>query len=121
VMTNSDEGMALVGEIMQAIATEYGWPSSAPRVVTPLAMSAEAMREFAGRYTLAGRRLELTIVAEDGRLMATQTGGRPFEIVPTGAGVFTPLIDAPPFRFDRDGAGTITTLVVGGTRLERQP
>jgi hypothetical protein len=35
--------------------------------------------------------------------------------------VFTPLADAPPFRFERDSAGRITTLVVGGTRLERQP
>jgi CubicO group peptidase (beta-lactamase class C family) len=121
VMTNSDAGMAVVGEIMQAIAREYGWPGAAPRMVTPLAMSAESMREYAGRYTLAGTRLELSIAAEDGRLMATQTDARPFEIVPTAANVFTPLVDAPPFRFERDGAGKVTALVVGGTRLERQP
>jgi hypothetical protein len=90
-------------------------------MVTPLAMSAESMREYAGRYTLAGTRLELSIAAEDGRLMATQTDARPFEIVPTAANVFTPLVDAPPFRFERDGAGKITALMVGGTRLERQP
>jgi CubicO group peptidase (beta-lactamase class C family) len=121
VMTNSDGGMALVGEIMQAIAREYGWTGFAPRVIAPLAMSAETMREYAGRYTLAGTRIELTITAEDGRLTATQTGGRPFEIVPTGANVFTPLVDAPPFRFERDSSGKITALVAGGTRLERQP
>jgi hypothetical protein len=53
--------------------------------------------------------------------MATQSGGRPFEIVPTAPNVFTPLLDAPPFHFERDAAGRITTLVVAGTRLERQP
>jgi CubicO group peptidase (beta-lactamase class C family) len=121
VMTNSDNGMAIVGEIMQAIAGEYGWPGFAQRVVVPLAMTAEAMGEYAGRYVLAGRPLELRIAVEDGRLMARQGDGSPFELVRTGRDAFTPLVDAPPFRFERDSAGKITTLVVGGTRLERRP
>jgi hypothetical protein len=53
--------------------------------------------------------------------MATQSGANPFEIVPTAADVFAPLLDAPPFRFERDSVGKIVALVVGGTRLERQP
>jgi CubicO group peptidase (beta-lactamase class C family) len=121
VMTNSDDGMALVGEIVQAIAREYDWPGLAPRVVVPLAMSAEVMAEYAGRYAVPGRPLVLSVTVEDGRLMAKQGEGKPFELVPTGANVFSPLVDAPPFRFERNGAGRITTLVVGGTRLERHP
>ncbi|MDQ3948948.1 MAG: beta-lactamase family protein, partial [Gemmatimonadota bacterium] len=121
VMTNSDAGMALVGEIMQAIAREYRWPGFAPRVVVALAMTADAMGEYAGRYVLAGRPLELHIAVADGQLIARQGDGTPFELVRTGTDVFTPLVDAPPFRFERDGAGKITTLVVAGTRLERQP
>jgi hypothetical protein len=113
--------MALVAEIVQAIAKEYGWPDSAPRVVTPLAVSAAAMREYAGRYTVADPPVELSIAAEDGRLMATQTGATPFEIVPTAADVFTPLVEVPPFRFERDGAGKVRALVVAGARLERRP
>jgi CubicO group peptidase (beta-lactamase class C family) len=121
VMTNSDAGMALVGEIMQAIAREYRWPGFAPRVVVALAMTADAMGEYAGRYVLAGRPLELRIAVADGQLIARQGDGTPFELVRTGTDVFTPLVDAPPFRFERDSAGKITTLVVAGTRLERQP
>jgi hypothetical protein len=89
--------------------------------VTPLAMAPGAMREYARRYTLAGTRIELSIAVEGGRLVAKPTGANPFEIVPTATDMFTPLVDAPPFRFERDGAGRITALVVGGRRLERQP
>jgi CubicO group peptidase (beta-lactamase class C family) len=121
VMTNSDNGMTVVGEIMQAIAREYRWPGFSPRVVVPLAVSAEAIGEYVGRYVLAGRPLELRIAVADGRLVARQGDGAPFELVRTGTDAFTPLVDAPPFRFERDGAGKITSLVVGGTRLERRP
>jgi CubicO group peptidase (beta-lactamase class C family) len=121
VMTNSDAGMALVGEIMQAIATEYGWPGFAPRVITALAMAADTMREYAGVYSLAGTPSQLSIAVQGGRLMATQAGAAPFELLPTGTNVFTPAVDAPPFRFERDTAGKVAMLVVGGTRLARMP
>jgi CubicO group peptidase (beta-lactamase class C family) len=121
VMTNSDAGMALGGELLQAIAREYGWPGFAPRIVAPVEVAAEAMRAYMGRYALPGSALHLEVSLANGRLTASQSGGAPFELVPTGTDVFTPLVDAPPFRFQRDLAGKVTTLVVGGTRLERQP
>jgi CubicO group peptidase (beta-lactamase class C family) len=121
VMTNSDAGMALVGEVMQAIAREYRWPGFAPRVISPLAMPADAMRQYAGVYSLAGTPFQLSVSVEDGRLMAMQPGAAPFELLPTGTNVFTPAVDAPPFAFERDAAGKVATLVVGGTRLARMP
>jgi CubicO group peptidase (beta-lactamase class C family) len=119
VMTNSDAGMALVGEILQAIAKEYGWPGFAPRMIAGVAMTPETMRAYAGRYVRAGTPLELSIAVEDGRLMARQGDGAPFELVPTQTNVFAPTIDAPPFFFERDSAGVVMTLIVGGTRLSR--
>jgi hypothetical protein len=121
VMTNSDNGMAVAAEILQAVAREYGWPSFSPRVITPLAISAESMREYAGRYALPGRPIVVSIAVEDGRLMARQGDGPPIELVPTGANLFMPLRDAPPFRFERDGVEKVTSVVVGGMRLERAP
>jgi CubicO group peptidase (beta-lactamase class C family) len=121
VMTNSDNGMAIVGEVMQAIAREYQWPGFAPRVISPVAMSANAMGEYAGTYARPGTSVVLTVTIADGQLMARQAGGPPIELVATGANLFMPLADAPPFRFERDSAGKVTALVVGGTRLERQP
>jgi hypothetical protein len=60
-------------------------------------------------------------LGDDGRLMARQGEGTPFELVPTGTNLFTPTIDAPLVRFERTGSGAVTALVVGNTRLERQP
>jgi CubicO group peptidase (beta-lactamase class C family) len=121
VMTNSDAGSALVAEVFQAIAKEYGWPGFSPRAVTPVAMTAEALRDYAGRYGRPGTPLVLSVAVQDGQLLARQGDRAPIEIVPTGPNVFTPLADAPPFRFERDSTGRITTLIVGGTRLERLP
>jgi hypothetical protein len=75
----------------------------------------------AGVYSLAGTPIQLSISVEGGRLMATQRGAAPFELLPTGTNVFTPAVDAPPFHFERDAAGNVATLVVGGTRLARMP
>jgi CubicO group peptidase (beta-lactamase class C family) len=119
VMTNSDDGMAIAGDILQAIGREYGWPASAPRMITPLAVASETMRDYAGRYQLPSSEFQVNIALDDGRLMARRPGAVPFELVPTQANVFAPTIDAPPFVFERDSSGAVTTLVVGGTRLVR--
>ena len=121
VMTNSDNGSAVAGEVVQAVAREYGWPGFAPRVVTPIASTPETLREYAGVYALSGGQVRLTIAVDEDRLMATQGSGSPFELVPTRADFFIPLVDAAPFRFERDSAGKLTTLVVGNARLERLP
>ena len=121
VMTNSDAGMALIGEILQAIAREYGWPGFAPRFITPIAVALETLRDYAGRYARAGVSTELRIAVADGRLGARQGDAPAFEVVPTGPDVFTPLVDAPPFRFERDAGGKVVALAVGGMRLERLP
>jgi hypothetical protein len=120
-MTNSDAGGVVAAEIIQAIAREYGWPGFSQGVITPIAMSPETMRQYVGMYLLTGSKVQLSIAVEDGQLMATQTGGAPFELVATGTDVLTPLVDAPPFRFERDSGGRVTTLVVGTVRLTRTP
>ncbi len=119
VMTNSDDGMAVASDILQAIGREYGWPGSRPRMITPIALAPDVMVEYAGRYDLPSSDFQMTISVDNGRLMAARPGGAPFEIVPTQSNVFAPTIDAPSFVFQRDSLGAVTTLVVGGTRLVR--
>ena len=123
VMTNSDAGGSLIAEVAQAIAREYGWSGNTPRVLVPVALSSEGMREFAGRYVFprASAPTTLVITMEDGRLMARQDDEAPFELIPTAANEFTPLAPAPLFRFVRDSTGGVTALVAGGARLARQP
>lgn len=119
VMTNSDDGAAIAGEILQAIGREYGWPGSAPRVIKALALAPDVMRQYAGRYDLPSSTVQFTIAVEDGHVVARRPGAAPFELVPTQTNVFAPTIDAPPFVFQRDSSGVVTTLVIGGTRLVR--
>ena len=121
VMTNSDNGGRIAAEVVQAVAREYGWPGFAPRVVVPVAMSADALREYEGRYVVPGAATEVTLALDGARLTLRQGAGTPIELVPTGQDLFTPLGDAPAFRFERDGSQKITAMVAGGTRLERRP
>lgn len=119
VMTNSDDGAAIAGEILQAIAREYNWPGSAPRVIKAVAIAPDVLGQYAGRYDLPSTEFQFLVAVEDGRLMARRPGAAPFELVPTQANIFAPTIDAPPFAFQRDSSGTVTTLMIGGTRLVR--
>jgi CubicO group peptidase (beta-lactamase class C family) len=121
VMTNSDGGSAVAAEIIQSIAREYAWPGFTQRVITPIAIAPETASQYAGVYALPNARVTLTIAVDGGRFMATQSGGTPFELVPTGTDVFAALMDAPPFRFERDASGNVKTLIVGNARLARVP
>ena len=119
VMTNSDEGMAIASEVLQAIGREYGWSASAPRMIKALALAPDMLGQFAGRYNLPSSDFQFVIAVEDGRLMAGRPGAAPFELVPTQANVFAPTIEAPPFAFQRDSSGAVTSLMIGGTKLVR--
>lgn len=66
IMTNSDNGAALIGEILASISAEYGWPEF--KVIEKVAIPGDAARnrQLAGRYALLGKTAEL--IAEDDRL-----------------------------------------------------
>ncbi len=66
IMTNSDNGAALIGEILASISAEYGWPEF--KVIEKLAIPGDAARnrQLAGRYALLGKTAEL--IAEGDRL-----------------------------------------------------
>lgn len=66
IMTNSDNGAALIGEILASISAEYGWPEF--KVIEKVAIpgDAENNQQLAGRYALLGKPAEL--IAEGERL-----------------------------------------------------
>ncbi len=120
VMTNSDVGGALAREIIQAVATEYGWSGYAPQEIVPTAVAPGALRAYAGHYALTGTPVRVTVAVRDGQLELTQSGTT-LELVPTGPDTFTPLTGGGTLRFARDTGGNVTALVAGATRLERVP
>lgn len=64
IMTNSDQGGFLGGEILRSIAHEYGWPDLAPIEKKVAAVDPKALAFLEGRYELRpGRFLEVKLEA----------------------------------------------------------
>ncbi len=88
VMTNSDgRSGPLIGEILRAIAAEYGWKGYLSAPLTPVALDRGALEGYAGRYRVGPDEV-LTVSLKDGRLFARPTGEDEIEIIPVGAGEF---------------------------------
>jgi len=51
IMINSNEGVALLNEIMQAIAIEYQWPDYLPKSQKPAALSVNEIKKVKGIYS----------------------------------------------------------------------
>ena len=80
IMTNSDNGAALISEILASIAAEYGWPEF--KVIEKVAVAGDAAinQRLAGSYQLLGKALHVTA---DGRRLYLQSdpfGARPMEL-----------------------------------------
>ena len=119
VMTNSDNGIRLAGEIGLSIAAAYGWPDQ-PREREAIRLSAPEMEKLAGDYEApqvgkvhirpAGDRLAITIEGEN------------LEWYPESATKFF-SVDAgvPDIEFKADGKGAVTGFDVAGLHATRLP
>ena len=54
-MTNGEQGGRLTGEVMRAVASEYGWPDMQEREVTLVDVPIDTLRSYEGRYQLRRR------------------------------------------------------------------
>jgi CubicO group peptidase (beta-lactamase class C family) len=73
VMLNGDDA-TIVGELVRAVAREYGWPHFQVRVKTPVDLAPDRLARFAGRYRLGP--MEVEIKLDEGRLVAVLPDGR---------------------------------------------
>jgi CubicO group peptidase (beta-lactamase class C family) len=121
VMANSDEGAVLVSEIMAAIAREYGWPDAAAQEIAAVAITPDALGEYAGRYTLPNTPIELSVSRENGMLFFAMEGGQKAELVPTGRDEFRDAVGNNEVSFERGRDGRVAAMVVSGQRLPRTP
>ncbi|MGZ5467826.1 MAG: serine hydrolase [Candidatus Aminicenantales bacterium] len=119
IMTNSDgRSGELIGEILRAVAAEYGWKSFVPPALSPLIVETSALEKFQGRYR-TGSDAVLTISLRDGKLFGLQTEGREFELVPVAAGEFVRRDAQVRYVFGKAGAaeaGEVTFISPGGKR-----
>lgn len=88
VMTNSDNGMVLANELIQAVSDVYGWPDFKPRRETPVAADAAALAPYLGAWRFDRfedrypNRLEF-LRQGDGFALSTPDLGL-LDLVPTG-------------------------------------
>jgi CubicO group peptidase (beta-lactamase class C family) len=117
-MANSDQGMEVVTELMQAVAREYGWRGLEARTVEPVALAPARQAEIVGSY---GKGLA-RITADGGVLHMTYRGSR-LEIVPIGADRFAidDGGDMVPFGLSRTADGKIAAILTLGLFLTRDP
>ncbi|MGH8080495.1 MAG: serine hydrolase domain-containing protein [Lysobacter sp.] len=115
VMTNSDNGAALIEEILSSIAAEYGWPEF--HVIEKAAIPGDAAtnQQLAGDYRLEN--LPAHIVAEGDRLYVQSElfGAKRMELFPESKAVFFMTAQDMSIRFERsaDGGAVGFSLVRG--------
>lgn len=108
VMTNGDNGAALIDEILCSVAAEYDWPEF--RVVEKAAISPDAImnRRVAGEYRLVDK--PAYVVAEGERLyfQSELFGWKRMELFPESKTAFFMTAQDMTLRFEQDGDGKAT-------------
>lgn len=129
IMTNGDRGSALVGELLRALATTYGWRDFQPEVLTVADLDAPALEAYAGEYEVEGQTLPdgepvvVTMRAGDGFLEVDVPGEPPVALHPDAAGtdLFVDTADGTRIQFVRDPEGAVhAAQQLGGPLLTRR-
>lgn len=107
IMTNADDGILLIREVLRSIGAAYGWDGFAQGAVRLAKLSPEDLAGRAGRY-LVDPDTVIVISAKGDALDARVTLGRSFELLPTSADTFV--------RRDAD-----TQYIFDGQALRVQP
>jgi CubicO group peptidase (beta-lactamase class C family) len=118
VMTNSDNGGPLAGEIVRAVSDVYGWDIMPSQVRRAVAVDPAQLRSVAGRYRAIMGRDTIPIVMQvrDGALYADIEPLSPTSMLLHAAAAdrfFTLALPAQ-FAFERDAGGRVTAVTVSG-------
>jgi CubicO group peptidase (beta-lactamase class C family) len=121
VMTNSDAGAPLAGDIVRTVAREYGFAGLLPLERTLGTADPARYPDFAGSYVVAAGQPPLRIEADGGRLfrrMGPRADQR-MELLPEGGDVFFAVASDARIRFVRGAEGAVIEAIVesGGRSL----
>lgn len=111
VMTNSDNGGSLAGQIAMAIAQEYGWPVPAPGEKVAVALDSASLARWAGRYILPDAGVTVGFVVERDTLRAHLPDGTVFVLVPQSDSSFFTKADGYDAVFRSRGDSTFVRMV----------
>jgi CubicO group peptidase (beta-lactamase class C family) len=114
IMTNSDSGGQLAGEVLRTIAYGRKWPDFAPRELPnagSISVSAETLRRYAGVYGMAPG-VNMMITVENGQLISRMTNQQKVPLTPLSANTFTPKVIDAQIEFPKDEQGPASQLVL---------
>ena len=127
VMTNGENGLALIMEIVRAVAKVYRWPDTFVEEAKLVDVPLSILQSYVGNYTttLGGQAFQVEIYLAGGTLMINAafggTGSRS-DMYPTATDTFLikdhPLVSGT-LVFSKDGSGNVTGFTIalqeGGT------
>ena len=117
-MTNSDEGMVVATEVMQAVAREYGWKGFEPRVLRAATLTEAQRAETAGSYGHG-----MVVISADGPELALTYGGARVDLVPQGDDAFIadPAGANIAVKLGRGPDGRVSNIAAMGLTIARDP
>ena len=122
VMTNSDAGAQIAGELINAIGREYNWPGLRElRELVEVAIDAKLLDAYAGRYQFAPN-VVLTVTRAPDGLVVQPTGQTAMQFVPKSDREFFAKLIPFECRFEVDSSGKVVAIhVTQGGQTRRAP
>jgi CubicO group peptidase (beta-lactamase class C family) len=118
VMTNSDDGLLVATELIQAVAREYGWKGLEPRVIAPATLTQAQVAEVAGSYGHG-----MVVISANGGKLGLIYGGVSVDLIPLGADDFVadPAGANVSLKVGRGPGGKVSTVAAMGLTIARDP
>ena len=111
IMTNSDDGGQLIGDVLTTIAYEYKWPDFKPSQQTVTKIDPKILDGYEGGYRL-NPNVAITISREGEHLYAQLTGQPKAEIFPKSEHEFFPKIVDAQFTFEAGTDGKAKSVIL---------
>ena len=111
IMTNSDNGVYLIDEIVRGISAVYEWPHFQPEVKPLYRLDPSVYPQYLGRYEINPDYI-LDVAHEDYFLVITPTGQKPTKFYAQGLTVFFSTDPYITIRFEKDDQGRVTGLIL---------
>jgi CubicO group peptidase (beta-lactamase class C family) len=119
VMTNSDNGSALAFEVIQSIASVYGWRDMAAKERDSIMLEREILESFGGRYQSPQLGMASMRVEGD-HLVVSSAVFHDLEFYPASATKFFPLTgNFPDLSFVKNERGEVTGVSAGEMRATK--
>jgi CubicO group peptidase (beta-lactamase class C family) len=123
IMTNSNDGTYLIGEIVGSIAIAYNWSMHKPVTKTVVKLIPSKLATFAGTYLMNQLNLNLLVTVQDDHLLVKQLwNGSEFFLYPESDLDFFIKENGVLIKFESSTDGIITGLLTLGlqwTRIEQ--